>query len=92
VMHPGWADTEGVRTAMPRFRRMLRLVLRNNAQGADTAIWLAATRPSKQGAESFWFDRAPRAAHAYPATSVTKYTSADLADFLRREAVGVTPT
>jgi dehydrogenase/reductase SDR family protein 12 len=92
VMHPGWADTAGVRTAMPRFRRMLRLVLRNDAQGADTAIWLAATRPSREGPEAFWFDRAPRPAHAYPATSISKYTPANLADFLRRDALSVAQT
>jgi dehydrogenase/reductase SDR family member 12 len=92
VMHPGWADTAGVRTAMPRFRRMLRLVLRNNAQGADTAVWLAATRPSKEGPEAFWFDRAPRPPHAYPATSISKYTPANLADFLRRDALTVAET
>jgi dehydrogenase/reductase SDR family protein 12 len=92
VMHPGWADTAGVRTAMPRFRRMLRLVLRNNAQGADTAIWLAATRPTKEGPEAFWFDRAPRPPHAYPATSVSKYTPVNLADFLRRDALSVAET
>jgi len=86
VMHPGWADTQGVKTAMPRFRKILRLVLRNDAQGADTAIWLAATRPTKEGPEAFWLDRAPRAAHAYPATRITKYTPADLADFLRKDA------
>ncbi len=89
VMHPGWADTQGVRTAMPRFRRILRSVLRNDAQGADTAIWLAATRPTREGPEAFWLDRAPRAAHAYPATRVTKYTPADLAEFLRRDAAKV---
>jgi dehydrogenase/reductase SDR family protein 12 len=89
VMHPGWADTHGVRTAMPRFRRMLRPFLRNDVQGADTAIWLAATRPTGQGPEAFWLDRAPRAAHAYPHTQVTKYTPADLAEFLRKDAATV---
>jgi dehydrogenase/reductase SDR family protein 12 len=68
VMHPGWADTDGVKTAMPNFRRRLRTVLRDAAQGADTALWLAATRPSREGPEVFWFDRAPRSAHAFPHT------------------------
>lgn len=86
VMHPGWADTDGVKTAMPNFRRRLRGVLRDAAQGADTALWLAATRPSVDGPEAFWFDRAPRSPHAYPHTAVTKYTSEDLATFLAKEA------
>lgn len=89
VMHPGWADTEGVRTAMPNFRRILGPILRNDAQGADTAIWLAATRPAEPGPEAFWFDREPREAHAWPQTMVTKWTPADLAAFLEREAAQV---
>lgn len=90
VMHPGWADTEGVKTSMPNFRRRLRVVLRNSAQGADTALWLAATRPAQPGPEAFWFDRAPRPAHAFAHTAVTKHTSADLATFLAKEAANAT--
>ena len=89
VMHPGWADTDGVKTAMPNFRRRLRSVLRDAAQGADTALWLAATRPSGEGPEVFWFDRSPRSAHAFPQTVVSKYTPEDLAAFLTKEAAKV---
>lgn len=91
VMHPGWADTDGVKTAMPNFRRRLRSVLRDAAQGADTALWLAATRPSAEP-EAFWFDRAPRAAHAFPHTAKSKYTPEDLAVFLEKEAAKVAET
>ena len=89
VMHPGWADTDGVKTAMPNFRRRLRSVLRDAAQGADTALWLAATRPSAEGPEAFWFDRAPRAPHAFPHTAISKHTSDELAAFLAKEATRV---
>lgn len=89
VMHPGWADTDGVKTAMPNFRRRLRSVLRDSAQGADTALWLAAVRPANEAAEAFWFDRAPRAAHAFPHTAKSKYTADDLATFLAKEAAKV---
>ena len=92
VMHPGWADTDGVKTAMPNFRRRLRSVLRDAAQGADTALWLAATRPPADRPEAFWFDRAPRPAHAYPQTVKSKYTPDDLAAFLEREAAKASPT
>jgi dehydrogenase/reductase SDR family member 12 len=92
VMHPGWADTDGVKTAMPNFRRRLKVVLRNSAQAADTALWLAATRPASSGAEAFWFDRAPRSAHAYPHTTVTKHSPEALAAFLAKEAATVTAT
>jgi dehydrogenase/reductase SDR family member 12 len=89
VMHPGWADTDGVKTAMPNFRRILKSVLRNSAQGADTALWLAAARPSAPGPDAFWFDRAPRAAHAYPHTAASKHTPDDLARFLDDQAAQV---
>jgi NAD(P)-dependent dehydrogenase (short-subunit alcohol dehydrogenase family) len=56
VMHPGWVDTEGVRTSLPGFRKLFGPVLRNAAQGADTAIWLAAERPPIAG-EGIWLDR-----------------------------------
>ncbi len=85
VMHPGWADTDGVKTAMPRFRKILQLILRTNAQGADTAIWLAGTRPDQPFNDAFWFDRAPRPAHVYPHTPQTKYSPDDLANFLKNE-------
>lgn len=84
VMHPGWTDTEGVQTAMPRFRRILKLILRDGYQGGDTAIWLAAKRPEADPA-GFWFDRKPRSAHAYPATRRTRHTPEDLAAFLEHE-------
>jgi dehydrogenase/reductase SDR family protein 12 len=64
TMHPGWVATQGVSTALPDLERHLGLVLRTPAQGADTALWLAAKRPSPV-AGALWFDRAPRAAHAY---------------------------
>jgi dehydrogenase/reductase SDR family protein 12 len=56
VMHPGWVDTEGVRTSLPSFRRLFRRILRTPEQGADTAIWLAAERPPAP-AEGIWLDR-----------------------------------
>ena len=56
VMHPGWVDTEGVKASLPGFRRLFRRILRTPAQGADTAIWLAASRPHPP-AEGIWLDR-----------------------------------
>lgn len=56
-MHPGWVDTAGVATYLPKFRTMTRPLLRNTAQGADTMVWLAATRPASAGSRHFWHDR-----------------------------------
>ena len=58
-MHPGWVDTPGVAEYLPRFRVITGPLLRDLADGADTAVWLVATRPaSKPG--HFWHDRAQR--------------------------------
>ncbi len=43
-MHPGWADTEGVRQWMPVFRAITRPIIRDAADGADTIVWLGARR------------------------------------------------
>jgi dehydrogenase/reductase SDR family protein 12 len=56
VMHPGWVDTAGVRNSLPGFRRLFGPLLRKAAQGADTAIWLAAERPPAAH-EGIWLDR-----------------------------------
>lgn len=67
TMHPGWVGTQGVSNALPDLERHLGHVLRTAEQGADTALWLAATRPPPV-AGALWFDRAPRPAHAYDFT------------------------
>lgn len=85
VMHPGWADTDGVKRSLPRFRKILKSVLRDSASGGDTAIWLAATRPPQPEAEAVWFDRKLRPAHVYERTRVTKETPQSLVDWLDQE-------
>ncbi|MGB7980713.1 MAG: SDR family NAD(P)-dependent oxidoreductase [Candidatus Nanopelagicales bacterium] len=68
-MHPGWADTPGVRDALPRFHRLTSPILRTPAEGADTIVWLAAVEsvPGRNG--SFWLDRQPRGTVRMPGTS-----------------------
>ena len=63
VMHPGWVDTEGVRSALPGFRKVFQSVLRTAQDGADTALWLAATRPDI--GEGIWLDRHRDSEHAF---------------------------
>jgi dehydrogenase/reductase SDR family member 12 len=63
VMHPGWVDTEGVRSALPGFRRLFGSVLRTAEEGADTALWLADTRPPT--GEGIWLDRHRDTEHAF---------------------------
>lgn len=54
-MHPGWADTPGVRYSMPQFKKLLNKRLRTAKEGADTILWLATTHDYPNG--KFWFDR-----------------------------------
>lgn len=56
-MHPGWVDTRGVANYLPKFRTLTLPFMRTPEQGADTMIWLAATRPESQGSDHFWHDR-----------------------------------
>jgi NAD(P)-dependent dehydrogenase (short-subunit alcohol dehydrogenase family) len=58
-MHPGWVDTPGVAEYLPRFRAITKPLLREVADGADTVVWLVATRPQSKPAH-FWHDRAQR--------------------------------
>jgi dehydrogenase/reductase SDR family member 12 len=63
AMHPGWADTPGIATSLPTFRRVLGPALRTPAEGADTAVWLATARLELLGTGGFWHDRRPRREH-----------------------------
>lgn len=58
-MHPGWVDTPGVAEYLPRFRVITRPLLRDLADGADTAVWLVAARPDSTPGH-FWHDRVQR--------------------------------
>lgn len=58
--HPGWAATPGITDSLPGFGTVMAPVLRDAACGADTAVWLVATRPDSEGTRHFWHDRAPR--------------------------------
>jgi dehydrogenase/reductase SDR family member 12 len=63
AMHPGWADTEGVRQAMAAFRSVTRPILRTPEQGADTIVWLGAAPEAAIGTGGFWHDRRRRPTH-----------------------------
>jgi dehydrogenase/reductase SDR family protein 12 len=46
--HPGWSDTDAVRSALPGFYDTLKGRLRSPLEGADTVIWLAAVDQTKE--------------------------------------------
>jgi NAD(P)-dependent dehydrogenase (short-subunit alcohol dehydrogenase family) len=68
AMHPGWADTPGIRDSLPGFARVMGPVLRTPEQGADTAVWLAAAPGPGLVTAEFWLDRRPRWEHKLPWT------------------------
>ena len=60
AMHPGWADTEGVRRWMPTFRTITGPIIRTADEGADTIVWLGAAPEPLRDTGRFWHDRRPR--------------------------------
>ncbi len=63
AMHPGWADTKGVRQWMPVFRAVTRPIIRTPAQGADTIVWLGGAQEPTRSNGLLWQDRRPRPTH-----------------------------
>ena len=64
AVHPGWADTPGVESSLPRFHRLVGPLLRNPEQGADTIAWLAADDGEPATTTGgFWHDRRRRSIH-----------------------------
>ena len=62
-MHPGWADTKGVREWMPVFRALTRPIIRSPEQGADTIVWLGSAPEPLRSNGKFWHDRRARPTH-----------------------------
>jgi dehydrogenase/reductase SDR family protein 12 len=57
AMHPGWADTPGVRDALPVFYQFTRPILRTAEEGADTIVWLAAATEAARVSGELFLDR-----------------------------------
>jgi dehydrogenase/reductase SDR family protein 12 len=88
AMHPGWADTPGVRSSLPRFYRATRPLLRSPQQGADTIVWLGAAAEPAETSGGFWHDRRRRPTHLLPGTRETE----DERDRLWAECVALSST
>lgn len=71
AMHPGWADTPGVEAALPGFRTTMGPLLRSPAEGADTAVWLAAAPADALEPGAFYLDRRPRGTVRWPKTATS---------------------
>lgn len=68
AMHPGWADTPGVRSSLPGFFRLTRPILRTPEEGVDTLVWLAQAAEAQTSTGRLWLDRRPRGEHKLPWT------------------------
>jgi NAD(P)-dependent dehydrogenase (short-subunit alcohol dehydrogenase family) len=71
AMHPGWADTPGVASSLPRFHRLTGPLLRSAEEGADTIVWLGAATEPGESSGGFWHDRRSRPTHRVPWTRET---------------------
>ncbi len=71
AMHPGWVDTPGLRSSLPRFRDLMGPLLRSEIEGADTIIWLACAEEPANSTGRFWHDRRARPTHLLPWTRET---------------------
>ncbi|MEM9302669.1 MAG: SDR family NAD(P)-dependent oxidoreductase [Pseudomonadota bacterium] len=91
AMHPGWVDTEGVKTSLPGFRRLFRRILRDAPEGADTALWLGATRPAISR-EGIWLDRKLDREHVGDATRCGPEVEARLPEVLDEALASVSVT
>lgn len=90
AMHPGWADTPGVRTSLPTFHRITGPFLRSPEQGADTIVWLGANPEAIASNGGFWHDRRPRSTTRLPTTRPDRDTADMLWDQVCRQT-GVRP-
>jgi hypothetical protein len=79
-MHPGWADTQGVRDSLPGFSKLTRRIIRDVDEGADTIVWLAASPDALKPTGAFWHDRRPRTEHYLPRTRVSSQDARRLWD------------
>ncbi|TMW68322.1 hypothetical protein Poli38472_005790 [Pythium oligandrum] len=56
-MHPGWAKTPGVVSSLGDFTKKHGHMMRDEKQGADTAVWLAIADEPAEKNGLFWLDR-----------------------------------
>ncbi len=83
-MHPGWADTPGVQSALPGFRRLTQRVLRSAEEGADTIVWLARASEAGLVSGKLFLDREPRTTHLQSATTESAEERMQLIPWLNR--------
>ncbi|MEP6660333.1 MAG: SDR family NAD(P)-dependent oxidoreductase [Acidimicrobiales bacterium] len=86
AMHPGWAATDGIRTALPGFHRLMGPLLRSADEGADTMVWLAGAPAALLPNGSFWLDRRSRRTSPLPWTRTSDVTAERLWEWCEQRA------
>ena len=71
AMHPGWADTPGLAESLPRFRQVMKPLLRTPEEGADTILWMATTPSLPPPGGLLYLDRRSRPFDRVPQTRLT---------------------
>lgn len=85
AMHPGWAATPGVTDSLPGFDKVMGRFLRDARMGADTAVWLGASRAAGLCQAQFFLDRTPHPTAVLPNTRVLPSDAQTLYGWLRNE-------
>jgi dehydrogenase/reductase SDR family protein 12 len=88
AMHPGWADTPGVASALPTFRSITRRILRTSDEGADTIIWLAKAKEAGDLSGRLFLDREPRTPYLLSKTQEPAAQRAQLEAFIDAQIEG----
>lgn len=88
AMHPGWARTPGVESALPTFNRLTGPLLRTPEQGADTIVWLATATEAASLSGELLLDRVPRTTHLMASTRETARERDALTEALRTYRAG----
>lgn len=81
-MHPGWVETEGVKSSIPGFYNTFKDKLRNVEQGADTVVWLCVSPQECIKGGAFYLDRSPQNKHL--PMGGTKYSQKTLQKLVQR--------
>ena len=87
AMHPGWADTPGVESALPGFHKLTKKILRSPEEGADTIVWLAAATEAGKVSGKLFLDREPRTTYLLSSKVEADGEREALVDFLSNFSV-----
>lgn len=85
AMHPGWAATPGVSSAIPEFDQKMKGRLRSPLQGADTILWLLGTNKTIDSG-GLYFDRKKVKPHLFWFTKSTDKKRPKLIEILKEKA------